>query len=136
MGGSRQPERRPVGRWRVEMLAGEDRELVEAVARRVVELLDERSSQSGRKMVSAKALAVELEVSLDFVYAHADELGGIRIGGGSKPRLRFDAQTALEHHESTTRAVSSSEQSSPSRSRRRRATVRNVALLPVRGLSE
>ncbi|HEY2536252.1 MAG TPA: hypothetical protein VGI24_04635 [Solirubrobacteraceae bacterium] len=118
------------------MLAGEDRELVEAVARRVVELLDERSSQSGRKMVSAKALAVELEVSLDFVYAHADELGGIRIGGGSKPRLRFDAQTALEHHESTTRAVSSSEQSSPSRSRRRRATVRNVALLPVRGLSE
>jgi hypothetical protein len=70
--------------------AGVEPELVEAIARRVVELLraEESSSQSGR-LVDAATLARELGVERDWVYAHADELGAIRLGG-PKGRLRFD----------------------------------------------
>jgi hypothetical protein len=45
-------------------------------------------------MVTAAQLAVVLNVKRDWVYAHADELGARRIGGGRKPRLRFDVEVA------------------------------------------
>jgi hypothetical protein len=54
--------------------------------------------------VGARELAEELGVSLDYVYAHAAELGGVRLGSGPKARIRFDldrARQALEartHH--------------------------------------
>jgi len=38
-------------------------------------------------------------VSLDYVYAHATELGAMRLGPGPKARIRFDldnARRALE----------------------------------------
>jgi hypothetical protein len=41
-------------------------------------------------LVDAAALAVELGVSRDWVYEHADELGALRLGNGPKARLRFD----------------------------------------------
>jgi hypothetical protein len=112
-------------------MTSEDMELVEATARRVVELLDQRSVQSAPEMVDAKTLAATLGVSVDFVYAHADELAGKRIGGGSKPRLRFDLNAALEGHQDAAKATLPVEQSS--RSRRRQASSQGVCLLPVRG---
>lgn len=69
---------------------GAEPDLAEAIARRVIELLraEETAPHSGR-LVDAATLARELGVERDWVYAHADELGAIRLGG-PKGRLRFD----------------------------------------------
>jgi hypothetical protein len=49
-----------------------------------------------RQLVDAQTLAEALGVRRETVYAHADELGAIRLGSGAKPRLRFDLDTARE----------------------------------------
>ncbi len=70
---------------------------VEAVARRVVELIrSEGGSSIARGLVDAATLAAELGVERSWVYAHRDELGAIKLGSGSKPRLRFDVEVARE----------------------------------------
>lgn len=71
---------------------------IEAIALRVVELLAEREDDSrgvapGR-LVDAAALARLLSVSRSTVYEHAEQLGGVRIGAGDRPRLRFDVARA------------------------------------------
>lgn len=45
-------------------------------------------------LVDASVLAVELGVSRDWVYEHADALGVLRLGNGPKARLRFDPVAA------------------------------------------
>ena len=40
--------------------------------------------------MDARGVAETYGVSRDFVYAHADELGAIRLGSGPRARLRFD----------------------------------------------
>jgi hypothetical protein len=74
-----------------------DHEDIEAIAERaahhVVQLLD-RSSRRAHQLLDPKELARELSVSLDYVYAHAVDLGAMRLGDGPKARLRFDLQTA------------------------------------------
>ena len=69
---------------------------VEAIARRVVELLrSEELLRSSRRGVDASAVARELGVERDWVYAHAEELGAIRLGG-PQGRLRFDMNLVWE----------------------------------------
>jgi hypothetical protein len=68
--------------------------LVEAIAHRVVEVLGTPPARHG--LVDAATVAAALGVSRHCVYAHADELGGQRIGDGPRGRLRFDLVTALE----------------------------------------
>jgi len=46
-----------------------------------------------RELWSARRVAAHYGVSLSFVYQHADELGCVRLGGGSCARLRFDPVT-------------------------------------------
>jgi hypothetical protein len=74
-----------------------DQEDIEAIAERaaqhVVALL-ERPGPSAHQLLEPKALAHALNVSLDYVYAHAAELGVMRLGDGPKARLRFDLHTA------------------------------------------
>lgn len=68
-----------------------DSESVEAVAVRVAELL--RGEAVGPELVDAAEIARRFNVSRDFIYEHASELGAIRLGEtgeGKKPRLRFD----------------------------------------------
>jgi hypothetical protein len=65
---------------------------VEAVALRVVQLLRTGEVVNDRRLVDAATLAGELGVDRSWVYSHRDELGAIRLGSGSKPRLRFDVQ--------------------------------------------
>lgn len=48
------------------------------------------------RLVDAQTLASALGVRRETVYTHADKLGAIRLGDGSKPRLRFDLETARE----------------------------------------
>jgi hypothetical protein len=103
-----------------------DREDVEAVALRVVELLEERAAAPAADLV-------------DYVYAHAEELGGVQIGSGSRPRWRF----SLGHpafcssgRRSGQSAIGSVARIEPQRTRRsKRSTGTSVDLLPIRGVS-
>ncbi len=111
---------------------------VEAVARRVVELIrSEGNSSIVRGLVDAAALAAELGVERSWVYAHRVELGAIQLGSGSKPRLRFDVEVAWKVLARS--AVSEShEPKSPASTRgpkrpRRRRIVGGPGLLPIRG---
>lgn len=80
-------------------LSPEHAVLVEAIAARVVEILDARDQvaagdSASSRLLTVGELAAELGVHASFVYEHQDELGVIRLGGGSKPRLRFDLERA------------------------------------------
>lgn len=46
--------------------------------------------------VDAATLATHLGVTRGFIYEHAQQLGGVRLGNGPRPRLRFDLRHALE----------------------------------------
>ena len=66
--------------------------IADAIAHKVAELLATRSTTFG--FVDARELAEELGVSIDYVYAHARELGAMRLGSGPKARIRFDLDSA------------------------------------------
>lgn len=72
-----------------------DPESVEAVAQRVAELLRETPPPPPAKLVSAAELARTMNLSRDWIYSHATELGAVRVGSGKKARLRFELDTAL-----------------------------------------
>lgn len=79
------------------LTAGDVEAIAEATARKVAEIVSAPSTTFG--LVDARELAEELGVSIDYVYAHASELGGMRLGSGPKARIRFaldDARGALE----------------------------------------
>jgi hypothetical protein len=67
-----------------------DRDDIERLARRVAELVAATSLPAAR-YVDAAEVARALGVERDWVYAHARELGAVRLGGG-QGRLRFDLQ--------------------------------------------
>ena len=76
------------------------RDSVEAVARRVVELLgDERPRP---RFVGTNQLANLFGVGADYVRRHAEELGARRLGDGEKARLRFDPDEAMARFERMT----------------------------------
>ena len=108
-------------------------EQIERIAERVTNLLREPIRP---RLVDATALATELGVSRDFVYAHATELGGARIGHGSRGRLRFDRERALAAWSGRTCHVEHRTKSRPrsacSSVRRRRRHGHYTGLLPVR----
>jgi hypothetical protein len=66
-----------------------DPEDIESIAARVAELLREQQPSSASRLADAAEVAQELGVDRDWVYAHAEELGGARLGG-ARGRLRFD----------------------------------------------
>lgn len=68
-----------------------DDEDIERIAARVIELLQEGGETGGARYVDAALVARKLGVDRDWVYAHARELGGVRLGG-PRGRLRFDLQ--------------------------------------------
>jgi hypothetical protein len=67
---------------------------VEAVALRVVQLMRNGSAPNVGRLVDAATLAAELGITRSWVYQHRDELGAVRLGTGSKPRLRFNVEVA------------------------------------------
>jgi hypothetical protein len=69
------------------LLSPRDVALVEAVAQRVLGALEARPLP---RLVDASTLAGVLGVSRSTVYEHAEQLGGLEVGGGTRPRLRFD----------------------------------------------
>jgi hypothetical protein len=78
-------------------LSERDLALVDVIARRVLEMWDERQERADeRRLVSASELARRLSVSRSTVYEHSAALGAIEVGDGSRPRLRFDPETAIQ----------------------------------------
>src|SRR5680860_1495753 len=65
-----------------------DPETIDAIARRAVELLEQRGLRK-RELVDAAELARRFGIERSWVYTHAIELGAIRLGNGTNPRLRF-----------------------------------------------
>ena len=107
-----------------------DGESVEALARRLVELL--REEGFGPVLVGPAELARRLGVSEDYVYRHAEELGVIRLGLGPKSPLRFDPVAVIAR----LRARAGEEPLTPQR--RKAGAVRRVRdtdLLPIKGKS-
>jgi hypothetical protein len=106
-------------------------------------------------MVDAATLAAELGVARSFVYEHADTLGVarsfvyehadtlgvVKLGNGSRPRLRFDVDRAREAlaglpagSAGRRSAVGESPANRPETSmRRRRPSGTSADLLPIRG---
>jgi hypothetical protein len=77
------------------MLDPEDIEAIaDRAAHRVVQLLEHDSGPGAHQLLDPKELARALHVSVDYVYAHAVDLGVMRLGDGPKARLRFDLSTA------------------------------------------
>ena len=74
-----------------------DQEDIAAIAQAVAELL--QPAPESARLVDARTLAKRLGTSPAFVYRHQRELGARRIGGGRKPRLRFDVAEALQARE-------------------------------------
>lgn len=66
-----------------------DRAAILAVAHEVAALL-RRSAEPADGMLTAAQLAARFNVDRSWVYAHAEELGVVRLGDGPRPRLRFD----------------------------------------------
>lgn len=69
---------------------------IEAVALRVVELMRNGTVPAHGQLVDAATLAAQLGVTRSWIYEHRDELGVVRLGTGTKPRLRFDVETARQ----------------------------------------
>ncbi len=68
--------------------------IAEATARKLAEFIGERGKTFG--LVGPRELAEGLGVSLDYVYAHAAELGAMRLGSGPKAPIRFDLDRARQ----------------------------------------
>jgi hypothetical protein len=113
-----------------------DPQVVDAIARRVVELLEKKGLQK-RELVDAAELARMLGIERSWVYAHAIELGAVKLGSGPKPRLRFDPEVAAR----VLQRVGEGPAAPPARSGERAGQPRRsggsvVPLLPVRGESD
>lgn len=102
-----------------------DPEDVELIARRVLALVRAELEPDHDRLVDAKELAQLLGVKRDWVYAHANDLHAVRLGGPNG-RLRFDLARVLEEQNGgrPTRR--------PRRTRNTRVTQRKGAnLLPI-----
>jgi hypothetical protein len=103
------------------------------VARQVAELLSERGllDEAGA-WIDAAEVARRHSVSRAWVYAHARELGAVRLGTGDRPRLRFDPAEVRRRLQAY--VPSPLPPAAPLRTARGRGSRRsNTGLLPIKG---
>ncbi len=100
-------------------------ESIEAIAQRVAELIGHPEPV---QFIDAAEVGRRFGVSRDYVYEHAEELGAIEVGEGSRPRLRFDVKKVSERFCSL---AGSREPQRDNRSAVRRGS--GVELLPIKG---
>ena len=112
---------------------------VDAIARRVVELLE--APTSAERLLTAAELAERLGVDRAWVYEHAAELGAIRLGGGERGRLRFGEAAVRDSlarsgsapgQSPTTKPESMPRHRPPNGQGRRASQAQNAGLLPIR----
>ncbi|HEY6781591.1 MAG TPA: hypothetical protein VI111_11585 [Thermoleophilaceae bacterium] len=72
--------------------------IAEAIAVRVVEIVRRELgvSASAGEWIDAREVARRFGFSRAWVYEHAGRLGAVRVGSGSRPRLRFNARVVAE----------------------------------------
>jgi hypothetical protein len=104
----------------VDRIALLDDASIEAIARRVAELL---TKGGGGQLVSAGEIAEQLGVERSWVYANARLLGAIRLSEGPRAQLRFDVDRAV-------RALRERGAADLSKRSRRRPPRRRRAVLP------
>jgi hypothetical protein len=63
-----------------------DWDVVDAIARRLLELIDEREDEEVARssLLTVGQVAARLEVGAKWVYAHQHELGVVKLGQGSE----------------------------------------------------
>jgi hypothetical protein len=61
-----------------------DPQTIDAIARRVVALLERRDLSGGAELVDAAELARRLGIERSWVYTHAIELGPVKLGRGAQ----------------------------------------------------
>lgn len=88
--------------------------------------------------MTAAQVASILGVSRDAVYGMADRLGAVRLGGGTRPRLRFEARRVQEAMTVRSDSKGSQEQEPSTVARdptncRRKRMGSSPALLPIKG---
>lgn len=113
--------------------------VVDRLLERLGPLLADETPRPAATLVDAHELARTLSLSRTYVYEHAAELGGVRMGDGARPRWRFDPEKARAAYESGGSACSANRESHPvptgNPSRRRRSPAQSgVTLLPIRGV--
>lgn len=112
---------------------GLDAEDIERIAERVVTLLAESQREpvvTSARFVDATTIAQLLDVDRDWVYAHAEQLGAVRLGG-ERGRLRFDLATLEQRLE---RVGSTPARSAPRGDRRgQKHAPRRAPLIPYAG---
>lgn len=81
-----------------------DPEDVDLIARRVLALLRTNGESPPARLVDARTLADLLGVTRAWVYAHAQELHAVRLGG-PRGRLRFDLNRVLSAPGATAHAA-------------------------------
>ena len=80
-------------------------ESVEALARRIAELLGGVGEAPGpKRLISAAEVAERWGVDREWVYEKASQLGARRLGAGKRPRLRFDPDEVEERIAALSRA--------------------------------
>ena len=110
-----------------------DAESIEAVALRVVELLDDRDGIQGDRLLSVAEFAKLIGRSTDYVRAHAVDLGGVRQPtSGRRALWRFPASAAANGKH----PASVPEPPARQPPRRRTRAIRRADLLPIRGERE
>jgi hypothetical protein len=90
------------------------------------------------RWLSTAKLADYLDISRDWVYEHATDLGAIRLGSGPRARLRFHLGTVLERLSACSASRESAAPQTRTVERNRRASKpaglgSEIPLLPVRG---
>ena len=113
-------------------------EQIEEIARRLLELLSPVAAPAPEPVIDAAEVARRYGLDRAWVYAHADELGAIRLGDGSRPRLRFDPETVVDKLTARFGSERSEGRSKPISTRKRTPRERpdsgsGVPLLPIRG---
>jgi len=111
-----------------EVAALADAQLVDAIARRVVELLEGSRaradatrpvSDTGGACLTVSQVAARYRVSRSWVYAHQRELGAMRLGDGPRARLRFDPKVVADAITAFDRSQRPAESPEPHRQPRR-----------------
>lgn len=96
---------------------------VAAIASAVAERL--AAPARGPALVDAAEIARRFNVSTDFVYSHADQLGAVRLGDGPRPRIRFDPQLVAEKLTSCSASKGSETRKASSKAKPRKAGTAN-----------
>jgi hypothetical protein len=119
----------------VERSDAADAGFVDAVARRVVELLREEGavSREGPRLLTVAAVSEQFGVSTDWLYANAGPLGAIRLGSGPRARLRFDRATIADRIAKVASHASRDRSSQRGKRRREMREGADGDLLPIRG---